>query len=145
MSYIEIGKKEGRLIAGGTGDDSKGFFVAPTVFADLDPKARVMQEEIFGPVVGLTKAKDFDEAIEIANNTDYGLTGAVITNNRYILNKHVKISMLETFTSTVVVQVQLLVTNHLVDSTCQVRTQKQADQITCNFICKEKQHQKHYN
>lgn len=82
MSYIEIGKNEGRLIAGGTGDDSIGYFVAPTVIADLNPKARVMQEEIFGPVVGLTKAKDFNEAIEIANNTDYGLTGAVITNNR---------------------------------------------------------------
>ena len=82
MSYIEIGKEEGRLVAGGTGDDSTGYFVAPTVFADLDPKARIMQEEIFGPVVGLTKANDFDEAIEIANNTDYGLTGAVITNNR---------------------------------------------------------------
>lgn len=82
MEYIEIGKGEGRLIAGGTGDDSKGFFIQPTVIADLDPKARIMQEEIFGPVVGLTKAKDFDQAIEIANNTEYGLTGAVITNNR---------------------------------------------------------------
>jgi 1-pyrroline-5-carboxylate dehydrogenase len=82
MSYIEIGKEEGRLVVGGTGDDSKGYFVAPTVFADLDPKARIMQEEIFGPVVGLSKAKNFDEAIEFANNTDYGLTGAVITNNR---------------------------------------------------------------
>ncbi|MFC5602184.1 L-glutamate gamma-semialdehyde dehydrogenase [Sporosarcina koreensis] len=82
MSYIEIGKEEGRLVAGGEGDDSKGFFVAPTVFADVDPKARIMQEEIFGPVVAITKAKSFDEAIEIANNTDYGLTGAVITNNR---------------------------------------------------------------
>ena len=82
MGYIEIGKEEGRLIAGGTGDDSKGYFVAPTVIVDLDPKARIMQEEIFGPVVGITKAKNFDEAIEIANNTDFGLTGAVITNNR---------------------------------------------------------------
>lgn len=82
MKYIEIGKEEGRLIAGGTGDRSKGYFIAPTVFADLDPKARIMQEEIFGPVVGLTKAKSFDEAIDLANNTDYGLTGAVITNNR---------------------------------------------------------------
>src|SRR5699024_983001 len=54
----------------------------PTVFADVDPEARLMQEEIFGPVVALTKAKDFDQAIDIANNTDYGLTGAVITNNR---------------------------------------------------------------
>ncbi|MFS0674500.1 L-glutamate gamma-semialdehyde dehydrogenase [Ornithinibacillus sp. 179-J 7C1 HS] len=82
MKYIEIGKEEGNLLVGGTGDDSKGWFVNPTVIADLDPKARVMQEEIFGPVVGLTKAKDFTEAIEIANNTEYGLTGAVITNNR---------------------------------------------------------------
>ena len=82
MGYIEIGKEEGRLIAGGTGDDSTGYFVAPTVIVDLDPKSRVMQEEIFGPVVGISKAKSFDEAIEIANNTDYGLTGAVITNNR---------------------------------------------------------------
>lgn len=87
MNYIEIGKEEGRLVAGGDGDDSKGFFVNPTVFADLDPQARIMQEEIFGPVVGLTKAKDFDHAIEIANNTEYGLTGGVITNNRENLEK----------------------------------------------------------
>lgn len=82
MEYIEIGKGEGKLMAGGEGDNSKGFFVKPTVIADLAPKARIMQEEIFGPVVGFTKAKNFDEAIEIANNTEYGLTGAVITTNR---------------------------------------------------------------
>ncbi|MFF2755431.1 L-glutamate gamma-semialdehyde dehydrogenase [Psychrobacillus sp. NPDC058041] len=87
MSYIEIGKGEGRLVTGGTGDDSKGFFIQPTVIADLSPTARIMQEEIFGPVVGITKAKDFNEAIEIANNTEYGLTGAVITNNRMNLEK----------------------------------------------------------
>lgn len=82
MNYVEIGKKEGKLLAGGDGNDSKGWFINPTVFADLDSQARIMQEEIFGPVVALAKAKDFDNAIEIANNTDYGLTGAVITNNR---------------------------------------------------------------
>lgn len=82
MSYIEIGKEEGKLMVGGEGDNSKGFFVKPTIFADLDPEARLMQEEIFGPVVAFSKAKDFDHALEIANNTDYGLTGAVITNNR---------------------------------------------------------------
>ena len=87
MSYIEIGKKEGKLLVGGDGDDSKGWFVKPTVFADVNPKARIMQEEIFGPVVALTSAKDFDEAIDIANNTEYGLTGAVITNNREHLEK----------------------------------------------------------
>ncbi|MDP4164857.1 MAG: aldehyde dehydrogenase family protein, partial [Bacillota bacterium] len=67
---------------GGEGDDSKGFFIKPTIFANLDPKSRIMQEEIFGPVVGFAKAKDFTEAIEFANNTEYGLTGAVITRNR---------------------------------------------------------------
>lgn len=82
MDYIEIGKTEGRLMTGGEGDNSKGYFIKPTIFADLSPTARIMQEEIFGPVVGFTKAKDFTEAIEIANNTEYGLTGAVITNNR---------------------------------------------------------------
>lgn len=82
MDYIEIGKEEGELLVGGDGDDSTGWFVQPTVFGDVDPQARIMQEEIFGPVVALAKAKDFDEAIDIANNTDYGLTGAVITNNR---------------------------------------------------------------
>lgn len=85
--YIEIGKKEGRLVAGGQYDDSKGYFIHPTVFADVDPNARIMQEEIFGPVLAITKAKDFDEALEIANNTVYGLTGAVISNNRFHLQK----------------------------------------------------------
>lgn len=80
--YIEIGKTEGRLVAGGTADDSVGYFVHPTVFADVDPEARIMKEEIFGPVVAMTKAETFEEAIEIANNTEYGLTGAVITSNR---------------------------------------------------------------
>ncbi|KAB2331181.1 L-glutamate gamma-semialdehyde dehydrogenase [Cytobacillus depressus] len=87
MSYIEIGKQEGKLMTGGEGDDSKGYFIKPTVFADLSPEARLMKEEIFGPVVGFTKAKDFDNAIEIANNTEYGLTGAVITNNRENIQK----------------------------------------------------------
>ena len=87
MDYISIGKEEGKLMAGGKGDDSKGWFIAPTVFADLAPEARLMQEEIFGPVVGFTKAKSFDEAIEIANNTEYGLTGAVISNNREHIEK----------------------------------------------------------
>jgi 1-pyrroline-5-carboxylate dehydrogenase len=82
MGYIDIGKDEGELLAGGEGDQSKGWFIKPTVFGNVDPEARIMQEEIFGPVVALTKAKDFDEAIDIANNTEYGLTGAVITNNR---------------------------------------------------------------
>lgn len=81
-NYIEIGKSEGRLVAGGTADDTVGYFVHPTVFADVDPSARIMKEEIFGPVVAITKVETFKEAIAIANDTEYGLTGAVITTNR---------------------------------------------------------------
>ncbi|MGG3804108.1 L-glutamate gamma-semialdehyde dehydrogenase [Metabacillus fastidiosus] len=81
-SYIEIGKKEGKLVAGGKGDDTEGYFIEPTIFADVDENARLMKEEIFGPVVAFCKAKSFDHAIQIANNTDYGLTGAVLSNNR---------------------------------------------------------------
>ncbi|OLS36163.1 L-glutamate gamma-semialdehyde dehydrogenase [Bacillus sp. MRMR6] len=82
MNYIEIGKQEGKLMTGGEGEDSKGYFIQPTIFADLDQNARLMQEEIFGPVLAFSKARDFDHMMEIANNTDYGLTGALISNNR---------------------------------------------------------------
>lgn len=82
MGYIDIGKNEGRIVHGGEGDDSEGYFIKPTIIADVAPEARIMQEEIFGPVVAFCKAKDFTEAIEIANNTMYGLTGAVISKNR---------------------------------------------------------------
>ncbi|MCF7927204.1 MAG: L-glutamate gamma-semialdehyde dehydrogenase [Candidatus Izimaplasma sp.] len=85
--YLEIGKKEGNITIGGTGSDKYGYFIEPTIIADCDPDARVMQEEIFGPVVSFTKVKDFDEAITVANNTDYGLTGAVFSQNRDHLEK----------------------------------------------------------
>lgn len=87
VSYIEIGKQEGRLVVGGKGDHSKGYFIEPTIFANVDENARIMKEEIFGPVVAFCKARDFDHAIEIANNTEYGLTGAVLTNNRDHIEK----------------------------------------------------------
>lgn len=76
MGYIEIGKEEGKLLVGGTGDDSEGYFIQPTIIKDVDPQARVMQEEIFGPVLSITKAEDYKDAINIYNNTDFGLTGA---------------------------------------------------------------------
>ncbi|RFU66870.1 L-glutamate gamma-semialdehyde dehydrogenase [Peribacillus saganii] len=79
--YIEIGKEEGRLMTGGQGDDSNGYFIQPTIFADVDENARLMQEEIFGPVLAFCQARDFDHMLEIANNTDYGLTGALLSNN----------------------------------------------------------------
>ncbi len=87
MDYIETGKQEGRVLTGGRTTSSAGHFIAPTVIADVAPKARLAQEEIFGPVLAVIKAKDFDEALEIANNTEYGLTGAVYTKNRQKLDK----------------------------------------------------------
>jgi 1-pyrroline-5-carboxylate dehydrogenase len=82
--YIEIGREEGRLIAGGGKHElaAEGYFINPTIIADVDPKARVAQEEIFGPVLACIKAKDFDDALAIANNTIYGLTGAFYSRNR---------------------------------------------------------------
>lgn len=83
MSYVEIGKTEGRLLAGGgrpEGMDS-GNYVAPTVFADVAPDARIFQEEIFGPVVAITPFDDDDEALALANNTRYGLAAYIWTNN----------------------------------------------------------------
>jgi 1-pyrroline-5-carboxylate dehydrogenase len=81
LDYIETGRKEGRLITGGEPAEGEGFFIKPTVIADVDSKARIFQEEIFGPVLAVTKARDFDHALELANDSEYGLTGAVFTSN----------------------------------------------------------------
>jgi 1-pyrroline-5-carboxylate dehydrogenase len=84
LSYIEIGKGEGRLLTGGNAvaTDEGGYYLEPTVIADIAPNARIAQEEIFGPVLAVIRAKDFDHALEIANNTEYGLTGAVYSGSR---------------------------------------------------------------
>ncbi|PWU02549.1 MAG: L-glutamate gamma-semialdehyde dehydrogenase [Terriglobia bacterium] len=81
LEYIETGKKEGRVVAGGEPRDGDGYFVAPTIIADVDSKARIFQEEIFGPVLAVTKARDFAHALELANDSEYGLTGAVFSND----------------------------------------------------------------
>ena len=81
LQYIETGKKEGRLVAGGEPASEAGYFVLPTIIADVDAKARIFQEEIFGPVLAVTKARDFEHALELANDSQYGLTGAVFSNN----------------------------------------------------------------
>jgi len=82
LGYIEQGKQDGRLITGGkrlAGND--GYFIEPTVFADIAPKSKLEQEEIFGPVLAIIKAKNFNHALEIANDTEFGLTGAVYTSS----------------------------------------------------------------
>ena len=81
LEYIEIGRKEGRVIAGGSAAQGDGYFVQPTVIADIDRKARVFQEEIFGPMLAVAKARDFDDALDLANDSEYGLTGAVYSQN----------------------------------------------------------------
>ncbi|MBI3940387.1 MAG: L-glutamate gamma-semialdehyde dehydrogenase [Acidobacteria bacterium] len=81
-SYIDKGRSEGRLLLGGGVHQPQGFFIEPTIIADVAPTATVAQEEIFGPVLVVIKAKDFDDALRIANNTEYGLTGAVYTRSR---------------------------------------------------------------
>jgi len=82
LQYIEHGRKEGRLIAGGGKVEGReGWFIQPTVIADIEPGAKIAQEEIFGPVLAVMPVKSYDEALEVANGTDYGLTGAVYTKN----------------------------------------------------------------
>jgi len=82
INYIEIGKKEGELILGGNPVGENGYFLEPTVIKDIDPMATISQEEIFGPVLAIIKSKDYEDALKIANNTEYGLTGSVYTKNR---------------------------------------------------------------
>ncbi len=79
--YLAVGMEEGRLVIGGEIDERDGFFVQPTIFADIAPDARLAQEEVFGPVTAFIKARDFDEALTIANNTDFGLTGGLFSND----------------------------------------------------------------
>jgi 1-pyrroline-5-carboxylate dehydrogenase len=87
MKYIEIGENEGQLVLGGNALGGNGFFVAPTVIKDVHPRARISQEEIFGPVLAIIKADDYDDAVAIANDTEYGLTGAVYTKSRTKIEK----------------------------------------------------------
>ncbi len=84
LNYIEIGKAEGaRLLTGGQklrgGEYERGYFIAPTVFDRVTPDMRIAQEEIFGPVVSLIEARDFDEAVRLANHTRFGLSASVFT------------------------------------------------------------------
>jgi 1-pyrroline-5-carboxylate dehydrogenase len=83
LGYIEQGKKDGRLLTGGerAPEAGEGYYIRPTVFADIPAKSKLEQEEIFGPVLAVIKAHGFDHALEIANDTEFGLTGAIYTNS----------------------------------------------------------------
>ena len=89
LRYIEIGKKDGRLITGGrrATEAGEGYYVQPTVIADIAPKSTLEQEEIFGPVLAVIRARNFDHALEIANDTEFGLTGAVYSRDEKKLQR----------------------------------------------------------
>lgn len=82
LEYINVGKSEGNVICGGEPGSKSGWFIKPTVIVDIEPHHRIFQEEIFGPVLAVTRARNFDHALELANSTEYGLTGAVYTKSR---------------------------------------------------------------
>ncbi len=83
LSYIDIGRTEGELVCGGEKAPGNGYFVRPTIFKNVQPGARIEQEEIFGPVLAVLKSHSFEEALTLANATEYGLTGSVFTKDRY--------------------------------------------------------------
>jgi 1-pyrroline-5-carboxylate dehydrogenase len=92
LEYIEAGKRDGRLLTGGARatNAGEGYFLQPTVFADIPAKSKLEQEEIFGPVLVVVKAKNFEHALEIANDTEFGLTGAVYTKSRDKIDRAVR-------------------------------------------------------
>src|SRR6266704_3472447 len=92
LRYIEIGKKDGRLITGGARATNvgEGYFIQPTVVADIPPKSKLEQEEIFGPVLTVIKSKNYDHALQIANDTEFGLTGAVYTRSREKIERAIR-------------------------------------------------------
>jgi 1-pyrroline-5-carboxylate dehydrogenase len=94
LNYIEIGKKEGKLLCGGEKADGKGYYIKPTIFTDVKPLARISQEEIFGPVLSVIKSRNFEDGLKIANNTKFGLTGSVYTNNKEKIEKAKKTLMI---------------------------------------------------
>lgn len=88
LGYIQKGVEEGgTVVTGGTGDETRGFYIEPTVIADVQPGATIEQEEIFAPVLAVIKAHNFDHALEIANDTEFGLTGAVYSTDQGNLEK----------------------------------------------------------
>ena len=92
LSYIDLGKKDGRLITGGepASEAGEGYFIQPTVIADIQPGSKLEQEEIFGPVLTVTKSRNYDHALDIANDTQFGLTGAVYTKSKDKIDRAIR-------------------------------------------------------
>jgi acyl-CoA reductase-like NAD-dependent aldehyde dehydrogenase len=115
LNYIEAGKKEGaRLVTGGKactdGQCAKGYFIEPTIFADVEPNMRIAREEIFGPFVSVIKARDLDDAIGIVNNTRYGLVSSIYTrdvNKSAIAERDLNTGIVYINASTIGAEIQL--------------------------------------
>lgn len=94
LEMIETGKSEATLLCGGEApeDDElkNGFYVKPTIFENMSTNVRIAREEIFGPVLTLFKAKDYEEAVKIANDTEYGLSVGICTNNLTMARRFVE-------------------------------------------------------
>ena len=91
LNYIKKGVEEGgRIVFGGEKGEGNGYYIKPTIIADVKPMDTISQQEIFGPVLAVIKARDFDEGLEIANNTEYGLTGAAYSKNKKKIKKAAK-------------------------------------------------------
>lgn len=115
LNYIKIGEEEGaKLVLGGKpykkGECGRGYFIEPTIFIDVDSKMRIAQEEIFGPVVCIIKAKDLEDAINIANGTPYGLSSSIYTqdvNNTAIAERELDTGIVYINSSTIGAEIQL--------------------------------------
>ena len=87
LEYVDLGRKEGKIVAGGEPGPGDGFFVMPTIVDGVKPNARIAREEIFGPVLAVLTVKDFNEGIAVANDTEYGLTGSLYSRDRERLER----------------------------------------------------------
>ncbi|MEP6769880.1 MAG: aldehyde dehydrogenase family protein, partial [Acidobacteriota bacterium] len=87
LEYVEIGRREGKIVAGGEPGPGEGFFVLPTIVDGVKPGARLEQEEIFGPVLAVIPVSSFEEGVSVANDTEYGLTGALYSRDRERLDR----------------------------------------------------------
>jgi 1-pyrroline-5-carboxylate dehydrogenase len=91
LDEIERGRSEGTLVLGGTGVDMDGgYYIEPTIFAGVEPQHRLAQHEIFGPVLSFLRAADFDEALRMANDTEYGLTGGLISSDQERIDRVIR-------------------------------------------------------